>query len=93
MSLAKSSRKVLNAGFIELLDIMGDEQSIVDAARVSIAGENVKPTSSNISLIRYLLRHRHTSPFEMVVFKFRIKCPIFVARQWMRSICGACKTP
>lgn len=76
--------KVLNAGSIELLDVFGDEQSIVDAARVSIAGENVKPTSSNISLIRYLLRHRHTSPFEMVVFKFRVKCPIFVARQWMR---------
>ena len=79
--------KVLNAGAIELIDIMGDEQSIVDAARVSIAGENVKAVSSNTALIRYLLRNKHTSPFEMVELKFRVKCPIFVARQWMRHRC------
>lgn len=76
--------KILNAGSIELIEIMGNEQSIVDAARVSIEGENVKPVSTNIGLLRYLLRHKHTSPFEMVEFKFRVKCPIFVARQWMR---------
>ena len=76
--------KVLNAGSIELISFMGSEQSIVDAARVSIAGENVKPTSTNIALLRYLLRNKHTSPFEMVEVKFRVKCPIFIARQWMR---------
>lgn len=76
--------EVLDHGFVELVDHMGDDQAIVDAARVSIAGENVRPTSENRGLIRYLMRHRHTTPFEMVEFKFRAKLPIVVARQWVR---------
>lgn len=76
--------RVLDHGFIELVDVMGSDKAIVDAARVSIAGENVRPVSEDRALIRYLYRHRHTTPFEMVEFKFRAKMPIFVARQWIR---------
>lgn len=75
---------VLDHGFVELMDVMGNDQAIVDAARVSIAGENVKATTKNEGLIRYLMSHRHNTPFEMVEFKFRTKMPIFVARQWVR---------
>ena len=75
---------VLDHGFVELIDVMGDDQAIVDAARVSIAGENVKAKTGNAALIRYLYRNRHTTPFEMVEFKFRAAMPIFVARQWVR---------
>lgn len=68
---------------VELIDCMGDDSAIVQAARVSY-GAGTKTPSNDTALIRYLLRHRHTTPFEMVEFKFRIKCPIFVARQHMR---------
>lgn len=76
--------KVLDHGFVELVDSMGGDQRIVDAARVSIAGEGVRPVSDDRKLIRYLLRNRHTTPFEAVRFTFAVKLPIFVARQWMR---------
>lgn len=76
--------KILDHGFVQLVDVMGDDQAIVDAARLSVAGENVKAVQTNYALIRYLLRNRHTTPFEMVEFKFRCKMPIFVARQWVR---------
>lgn len=66
-----------------LVDVMGDESSIVQAARVSY-GEGTKTVMEDRGLIRYLMRHWHTTPFEMVEFKFRVKCPIFVARQLMR---------
>lgn len=66
-----------------LIDVMGDEAAIVQSARVSY-GEGTKTVSEDTALIRYLMRHWHTTPFEMVEFKFRIKCPIFVARQLMR---------
>lgn len=74
---------LLDKGFIELQDIMGDDNSIVAAARVSFLGES-KGEAQDKKLIAYLLRNRHTSPFEQVIFKFRVKCPLFVARQWMR---------
>jgi len=82
----KSSEKIkcLDQGFVQLVDVMGDDDAIVDAARVSISGENVRAVSENRGLIRYLMRHRHTTPLEMVEFKFRCKMPIFVARQWIR---------
>lgn len=67
---------------IELIDIMGDDQAIVDMARVCITG--LKVTTSSQNLIRYLMRHYHTTPFEGVVTKWRVKCPVFVARQWFR---------
>jgi thymidylate synthase (FAD) len=76
--------KILDHGYVQLVDVMGGDQDIVDAARLSVSGENVKSVQSNEGLIRYLLRNRHTTPFEMVEFKFRCKMPIFVARQWVR---------
>lgn len=75
--------KVLNHGFIRLVDYMGGDESIVQAARVSY-GKGTKSVSEDRTLIRYLMRHQHTTPFEMVEFKFHIKLPIFVARQWIR---------
>lgn len=74
---------VLDDGWVELQDVMGNDLAIVNAARVSFLGES-KGDEQDKKLLFYLLRHRHTTPFEMVEFKFRIKCPLFVARQWMR---------
>lgn len=68
---------------VTLVDVMGDESSIVQAARVSY-GDGTKTAREDTALIRYLMRHWHTTPFEMVEFKFLVKCPIFVARQMMR---------
>ncbi len=75
--------KVLDHGFVRLVDYMGGDAAIVQAARVSY-GEGTKKVSEDRALIRYLMRQRHTSPFEMVEFKFHVKLPIFVARQWIR---------
>lgn len=74
---------VLNAGFVGLVDHMGDDSSIVQAARVSY-GKGTKKISEDRGLINYLVRHAHTTPLEMVEFKFHCKMPIFVARQWIR---------
>jgi thymidylate synthase (FAD) len=74
---------VLDKGYVELLDSMGTDNTVVSAARVSHLGES-KGIQKDAELIRYLMKERHTSPFEHVVFQFRIKCPLFVARQWMR---------
>ncbi|MEA2575758.1 MAG: thymidylate synthase [Chloroflexia bacterium] len=70
-------------GFVRLVDYMGSDQSVVQAARVSY-GDGTKTSREDRGLIRYLMRHGHTSPFEMVVLKFHIKAPIFVIRQWLR---------
>ncbi len=75
--------RILDKGFVRLIDIMGSDASIVQAARVSY-GKGTKSVSEDKSLIRYLMRNKHTSPFEMVEFKFHVKLPIFVARQWIR---------
>lgn len=75
--------RVLDHGFVRLIDYMGDDAAIVQAARVSY-GAGTKKRSEDAALIRYLLRHKHTSPFEMVEVKLHIKAPIFVARQWVR---------
>ncbi len=75
--------KVLDHGFVRLVDYMGSDESIVQAARVSY-GKGTKKVSEDRGLIRYLFRHRHTTPFEMVELKFHVKLPIFVARQWIR---------
>ena len=74
---------VLDHGFIRLVDYMGGDDAIVQAARVSY-GKGTKKISEDRGLIRYLMRHRHTTPFEMVELKFHAKLPIFVARQWIR---------
>ncbi len=74
---------VLDKGFISLVDYMGDDSAIVQAARVSY-GAGTETKSSDKGLLNYLMRHRHTTPYEMVEFKFHIGMPIFVARQWVR---------
>lgn len=76
--------KVLEHGIIALLDVMGDDKAICDAARKSY-GEGTKPVSADRDLIRYMMRHGHLSPFEMAELKFYVKCPIFVWRQWIRT--------
>ena len=73
----------LDRGFVRLVDSMGGDDAIVQAARVSY-GQGTSKVSQDKGLIRYLMRHRHTTPFEMVEFKFHCKMPIFVARQWVR---------
>ncbi len=79
----KFNLKVFDKGFVRLVDNMGTDSSVVQAARVSY-GKGTKKGSSDKSLIRYLMRNRHTSPFEMCVIKLHIKCPIFVERQFVR---------
>tara|TARA_B100000242_G_C43023550_1_gene476489 strand:- start:684 stop:1604 length:921 start_codon:yes stop_codon:yes gene_type:complete len=74
---------VLDHGFVRLIDYMGDDSSIVQAARVSY-GKGTKKISQDKGLINYLLSHRHSTPFEMNEIKLHIKLPIFVARQWIR---------
>ncbi len=73
----------LNHGFVRLIDYLGSDAAVVEAARVSY-GKGTKQVQEDRRLIRYLMRHQHTSPFEMVEFKFHCKLPIFVARQWIR---------
>lgn len=74
---------ILDHGFIRVIDYMGNDSSIVQAARVSY-GAGTKTTREDAGLINYLMRHRHTTPFEMCEIKFHLKMPIFVARQWIR---------
>src|SRR5271167_393314 len=74
---------VLDHGFIRVVDYMGDDEAIVQAARVSY-GRGTRRTSEDQGLINYLMRHRHTTPFEMCEIKYHVKLPIFVARQWIR---------
>ncbi|HZJ09248.1 MAG TPA: FAD-dependent thymidylate synthase [Trueperaceae bacterium] len=74
---------VLDHGFVRLVDYLGGDDRIVQAARVSY-GEGTKSVREDSALIDYLLRHQHTSPFEQVIFTFHVKMPIFVARQWLR---------
>ncbi|MSP05523.1 MAG: FAD-dependent thymidylate synthase [Acetobacteraceae bacterium] len=75
--------KVLDHGFVRVIDYMGDDAAIVQAARVSY-GRGTRRVQEDSGLIRYLMRHRHTTPFEMCEIKFHVKLPIFVARQWIR---------
>lgn len=74
---------VLDHGFVRLIDYMGDDTAIVQSARVSY-GQGTKHISQDRGLIRYLMRHWHTTPFEMCELKLHVKLPIFVARQWIR---------
>src|SRR3979411_2947478 len=75
--------EVLDHGFVRVIDYMGDDAAIVQAARVSY-GRGTRRVSEDAGLIRYLMRHRHTTPFEMCEIKYHVKLPIFVARQWIR---------
>ena len=74
---------VLDHGFVRVIDYMGDDGAIVQAARVSY-GRGTRRVSEDAGLIRYLMRHRHSTPFEMCEIKYHVKLPIFVARQWIR---------
>ena len=74
---------VLDHGFVRVVDYMGDDSSIVQSARVSY-GKGTKKVSTDSGLIKYLMRHRHSSPFEMCEIKYHVKLPIFIARQWIR---------
>jgi len=74
---------VLDHGFIRVVDYMGDDTSIVQAARVSY-GKGTKQVSTDSGLIKYLMRHWHSTPFEMCEIKYHVKLPIFIARQWIR---------
>jgi thymidylate synthase (FAD) len=74
---------LLDHGFLRVIDYMGDDAAVVQAARVSY-GRGTKKVSEDRGLIRYLMRHWHTTPFEMAAIKFHVKLPIFVARQWIR---------
>lgn len=75
--------KVLDKGFVRVVDYMGGDESIVQAARVSY-GKGTKKVSENKGLIRYLMRHHHTSPFEMAEIKLHVKVPMDAWRQWIR---------
>lgn len=75
--------KVLDKGFVRLVDFMGGDEAVVRAARVSY-GKESKGEEQDRKLIDYLMRHGHETPFEHSVFKFHISCPLFVARQWLR---------
>ena len=77
------SFKILDHGFVRVVDYMGNDTSIVQAARVSY-GKGTKKLNQDKSLINYLISHRHSTPFEMNEIKFHVKLPIFVARQWIR---------
>lgn len=74
---------VLDHGFLRVIDYMGDDSAVVQAARVSY-GKGTKKVNEDRGLIHYLMRHHHTTPFEMCSMKFHVKLPIFVARQWIR---------
>ena len=74
---------LLDHGFVRVVDYMGDDNAVVQAARVSY-GKGTKRVSEDRGLINYLMRHRHTTPFEMAEIKYHVKLPIFVARQWIR---------
>jgi thymidylate synthase (FAD) len=74
---------VLDHGFVRVIDYMGDDGAVVQAARVSY-GRGTRRVSEDRGLINYLMRHRHSTPFEMCEIKYHVKLPIFVARQWIR---------
>ena len=74
---------ILDHGFIRVVDYMGDDTSVVQSARVSY-GKGTKKVSTDSGLIKYLMRHWHSTPFEMCEIKYHVKLPIFIARQWIR---------
>ncbi len=80
---------VLNAGYVKLVEHMGGDESVIRNARRCWRSENRSSEESDRNLIRHLLREGHMTPFETIVFTFDVKCPIFVARQWMRHRIGS----
>lgn len=80
---------VLDHGFVHLVETMGGDRAVVQAARVSYRSEGLSTPDKDEKLIAYLLAHQHGTPFEHAVFKFHVKAPIFVARQWFRHRMGS----
>ncbi|MDE2038884.1 MAG: FAD-dependent thymidylate synthase [Elusimicrobia bacterium] len=81
--MTDAATRVLDKGFVRLVESMGGDAGVVDAARVSYGGKS-KGEEADRKLIAYLLKHQHMTPFEHSVFKFHVSCPIFVMRQWIR---------
>jgi thymidylate synthase (FAD) len=77
-------RNVLDYGKVSLIDYMGDDYRILESARISTGAEPIKSDDKDRGLIRYLYKNQHLTPFEQAVLTWRIKCPIFIARQWHR---------
>jgi thymidylate synthase (FAD) len=86
---AEHSIAVLDHGFVRLDDAMADDLSVVNGARVSFARRKLELDESDEALIRFLMRDRHGSPFEHNAFRFHVRCPIFVAREWFRHRVGS----
>lgn len=84
MTETSHSYTVLTLGELNLLGIMGDDLDIVNAARVSFNASSSEITEKEEGLINFLIKNKHATPFEHVIFKFHVKCPIFVAREWFR---------
>jgi thymidylate synthase (FAD) len=87
--LTDDTIRVLDHGFVRLDDVMASDLSVVNAARVSFARRKEEMDDSDAGLIRFLIRERHGTPFEHNAFRFHIRCPIFVAREWMRHRVGS----
>lgn len=86
----KHNYNILDHGYLTLIDVMGTDKDIARSARVSYNNHNSqKIDADDRRLINYLMKNRHTSPFEMCELKFQVKCPIFIARQWMRHRTGS----
>ncbi len=86
---AEDTIRVLDHGFVRLDDAMADDLSVVNAARVSFARRKTEMDEADEGLIRFLMRDRHGTPFEHNAFRFHIRCPIFVAREWFRHRVGS----
>ena len=82
--IPENTVRVLDHGFVRLDDSMASDLSVVNGARVSFARHKQEMDDTDAGLIRFLMRERHASPFEHAVFRFHVRCPIFVAREWMR---------
>jgi thymidylate synthase (FAD) len=82
--IPENTIRVLDHGFVRLDDAMASDLSVVNGARVSFARHKAEMDDSDAGLIRFLMREKHASPFEHAVFRFHVRCPIFVAREWMR---------
>src|SRR3712207_5374633 len=87
--LPENSIRVLDHGFVRLDDAMATDLAVVNAARVSFARRKEEMDESDVGLIRFLMRDRHGTPFEHNAFRFHIRAPIFVAREWMRHRVGS----
>ena len=88
-AIPEQTIEVLDHGFVRLDDAMADDLSVVNGARVSFARRKTEMDESDEALIRFLMRDRHGSPFEHNSFRFHVRCPIFVAREWFRHRVGS----